>query len=64
MIASIKVNTMSILEPYERQVLEAFEKGKLKSVPSKSELEKIRAAAKATAKMLHDKLINQRSNKK
>ena len=40
---------MSKLDAYELEVLKAFEKGKLKSVATKSELEKLKAAAKITA---------------
>lgn len=47
---------MSKLDAYEREVLDAFEKGKLKSVASKSELEKLRAAARATA--IKDRRVN------
>ena len=36
---------MSRLDAYELEVLKAFEKGKLKSVATKSELEKLKAAA-------------------
>lgn len=43
-------------DTYEHDVLEAFEKGKLKSVASKSELTRLRAAARATA--LKDKRVN------
>ena len=40
---------MTKLDDYESQVLGAFEKGRLKSVASKTELTKLRAAARATA---------------
>jgi predicted DNA binding CopG/RHH family protein len=40
---------MSNLDQYELEILEAFESGKLKSVLSKAEIEKLKAAAKATA---------------
>ena len=43
-------------DTYEQDVLEAFEKGKLKSVASKAELTRLRAAARATA--LKDKRVN------
>jgi len=43
-------------DTYEQDVLEAFEKGKLKSVASKAELARLRAAARATA--LKDKRVN------
>lgn len=40
---------MTKLDDYESQGLGAFEKGRLKSVASKAELTKLRAAARATA---------------
>ncbi len=40
---------MANVDSYEREILSAFEKGKLKSVATKAELEKFRAAARATA---------------
>jgi len=40
---------MSKVDAYELKVLESFEKGKLKSVATKGELEKLKAAARATA---------------
>jgi predicted DNA binding CopG/RHH family protein len=47
---------MPELDQYENEVLEAFEKGKLKSVASKAELARLRAAARATA--MKDKRVN------
>ena len=47
---------MPNVDPYEREVLSAFEKGGLKSVATKAELEKFRAAAKATA--VKDRRVN------
>ena len=47
---------MSKLDAYELEVLNAFEKGKLKSVASKSELGKMKAAARATA--IKDRRVN------
>jgi predicted DNA binding CopG/RHH family protein len=47
---------MSKLDAYERKVLKAFEKGELKSVATKSELEKLKAAARATA--IKDRRVN------
>ncbi len=41
---------------YELEILEAFEKGKLQSVVTKGELEKIKATARATA--LKDRRVN------
>lgn len=41
---------------YELEILEAFEKGKFKSVATKGELEKFKAAAHATA--LKDRRVN------
>jgi hypothetical protein len=43
------VNPMSKIDDYELEVLNAYEKGQLKSVATKSELAKLRAAARATA---------------
>jgi hypothetical protein len=40
---------MSKLDAYELEVLRAFEQGRLKSVATRSELEKLKAAARATA---------------
>ena len=47
---------MSKLDAYELKVLKAFEKGGLKSVATKSELEKLKAAARATA--IKDRRVN------
>ena len=47
---------MSELDPYELEVLEAYESGKLKSIASKAELQRIRAAARATT--IKDKRVN------
>jgi predicted DNA binding CopG/RHH family protein len=47
---------MSKLDPYELEVLEAFESGKLKSVATKAELQRMRSAARATA--IKDKRVN------
>jgi predicted DNA binding CopG/RHH family protein len=47
---------MPNVDAYEREILTAFEKGKLKSVVTKSELEKFRAAARATA--VKDRRVN------
>ena len=47
---------MSKLDAYEREVLQAFEKGKLRSVATRSELEKLKAAARATA--IKDRRVN------
>jgi predicted DNA binding CopG/RHH family protein len=44
------------LDAYERKVLDAYEKGKLRSVATKSELEKFKAAARATA--IKDRRVN------
>jgi predicted DNA binding CopG/RHH family protein len=43
------MNPMPKIDNYELEVLEAYEKGSLKSVATKSELAKFRAAARATA---------------
>ncbi len=47
---------MSSVDAYEREVLSAFEKGTLKSVATKAELEKFRGAARATA--VKDRRVN------
>jgi predicted DNA binding CopG/RHH family protein len=47
---------MSKLDPYELDVLQAYESGKLKSTATKAELQKMRAAARATA--IKDKRVN------
>jgi predicted DNA binding CopG/RHH family protein len=47
---------MPDLDQYDKEVLEAFEKGKLRSVASKAELARLRAAARATA--MKDKRVN------
>ncbi len=45
---------MSKLDPYEIEVLEAYESGELKPIAEKAELQHLRAAARATA--IKDKL--------
>lgn len=47
---------MPNVDAYEQEVLSAFEKGSLKSVVTKGELEKFKAAAKATA--VKDRRVN------
>lgn len=47
---------MPNVDVYEREVLTAFEKGRLKSVATKAELAKFRAAARATA--VKDRRVN------
>ena len=47
---------MSKFDPYELEVLEAYESGKLKSIASKAELQRMRASARATA--IKDKRVN------
>ena len=47
---------MPKLDAYEREVLDAYEKGKLKSVATKGELAKLKAAARATA--IKDRRVN------
>ena len=47
---------MSKLDPYELNVLQAYEAGNLKSTATKSELQKMRAAARATA--VKDRRVN------
>ncbi|MBK6865496.1 MAG: hypothetical protein IPG91_19275 [Ideonella sp.] len=43
-------------DPYEAELVSAFEKGTLKSVATKAELTKLRAAARATA--IKDRRVN------
>ena len=43
-------------DPYESDLIAAFEKGTLKSVATKAELSKFRAAARATA--IKDRRVN------
>lgn len=47
---------MPNVDAYEREILSAFDKGSLKSVATKAELEKFRAAARATA--VKDRRVN------
>lgn len=47
---------MPNVDAYERELLSAFEKGSLKSVATKAELERFRAAARATA--VKDRRVN------
>ena len=47
---------MSKMDAYEQEVLTAFEKGVLKSVATKAELAKFKAAARATA--VKDRRVN------
>jgi predicted DNA binding CopG/RHH family protein len=47
---------MPKIDNYERDILAAYDAGHLKSVASKSELARIRAAARATA--IKDKRVN------
>lgn len=47
---------MPKIDDYELEVLSAFEKGKLKSVATKSELARFKAAARATA--IKDRRVN------
>jgi hypothetical protein len=50
------VSQMPRLDAYGLEVLKAFEKGKLKSVATKSELARLKAAARATA--IKDRRVN------
>lgn len=43
-------------DPYESELLTAFDKGALKSIATKSELSKLKAAARATA--IKDRRVN------
>lgn len=47
---------MAKIDAYEQDLLAAFEKGRLKSVATKGELEKLKAAARATA--VKDRRVN------
>ena len=47
---------MSKLDPYELEVLEAYETGKLKPGAGKAELQRMKASARATA--IKDKRVN------
>ena len=47
---------MSNADPYELELLAAFDKGELKSLGTKAELAKFKAAARATA--IKDKRVN------
>ena len=47
---------MPSIDRHEREVLSAYEKGELKSVATKSELAKFKAAARATA--IKDRRVN------
>jgi predicted DNA binding CopG/RHH family protein len=47
---------MSKTDDYETEILTAYEKGKLKSVASKAELARFKAAARATA--IKDRRVN------
>ncbi len=47
---------MPKIDTYEKEILSAYEKGKLKSVATKAELAKYRAAARATA--IKDRRVN------
>ena len=47
---------MPNIDDYELEIVSAFEKGKLKSVATKGELAKIKAAARATA--IKDRRVN------
>ena len=52
----MKVNLMRKIDPYERHILGAFERGTLKSVATKAELAAFKSAARATA--IKDRRIN------
>jgi predicted DNA binding CopG/RHH family protein len=47
---------MPNIDEYEREVVDAYERGELKSVATKSELAKFKAAARATA--IKDRRVN------
>jgi predicted DNA binding CopG/RHH family protein len=52
----MKVKPMPKTDDYELEVLSTYEKGQLKSVASKAELAKFKAAARATA--IKDRRVN------
>ena len=47
---------MPISDPYELEILTAFDRGELKSIASKAELSRFKSAARATA--IKDKRVN------
>jgi predicted DNA binding CopG/RHH family protein len=47
---------MSKIDAYETEILKAFEEGKLRSVATKAELERLKAAARATS--IKDRRVN------
>ena len=47
---------MPTIDPFESEILEAFDKGQLQSIATKSELAKFKAAARATG--IKDKRVN------
>lgn len=47
---------MSKVDAYETEVLKAFEEGKLRSIATKAELERLKAAARATS--IKDRRVN------
>jgi predicted DNA binding CopG/RHH family protein len=47
---------MTKLDPYEQEILDAYESGKLKPVATKAELARLRTAARATA--IKDRRVN------
>lgn len=47
---------MPKIDDYEREILSTYEKGQLKSVATKAELVKLKAAARATA--IKDRRVN------
>lgn len=52
----MKVRTMSGSDTYESELLAAYDKGALKSITTKAELSKFKAAARATA--IKDRRVN------
>ena len=47
---------MPAIDPFESEILEAFDKGQFQSIATKSELAKFKAAARATG--IKDKRVN------
>lgn len=52
----MKAMSMAKIDAYEKEVLSTYERGELKSIATKAELVKFRAAARATA--IKDRRVN------
>jgi predicted DNA binding CopG/RHH family protein len=51
-----EVRKMSKIDEYEREILSGYDSGKLRSVATKAEIQKVKAAARATA--IKDRRVN------